>query len=236
MFEWPIALGIILGLTLASIASHKMDVLGGIIGGLIAICIYAGGGFNGLGLLMVFFVAGTMASQWKMPEKIRLGLAQDNKGTRTVRNAVANGGMAALFGLLAWAFPDNRDFFHAVLAATLASATGDTLSSELGNVYGRHFVNIVTGKRAQRGLDGVISLEGTLLGAAGSLLIALGYAWGTQLWIPAIWVAVAGICGNTADSVLGATIQRRGYLTNDAVNFANTVVASLVMMGGLMLA
>ena len=50
---------------------------------------------------MLFFIAGSMASQWKMQEKIKLGFAQENEGKRSLRHALANGGVAAIAQLVA---------------------------------------------------------------------------------------------------------------------------------------
>jgi uncharacterized membrane protein len=44
----------------------------------------------------------------------------------------------------------------------------------------------------------------------------------SQLWIP----VSAGFVGMLVDSVLGATVQRRGWMNNEAVNFFSTVVAA----------
>jgi uncharacterized membrane protein len=44
--------------------------------------------------------------------------------------------------------------------------------------------------------------------------------------------ACAGLC---FDSILGATVERRGWLGNDLVNFSSTLVAAMVVMGYLML-
>ena len=41
-------------------------------------------------------------------------------------------------------------------------------------------------------------------------------------------ITVAGTIGNLADSVLGATLERAGVLSNDGVNFFNTLTAALV--------
>ncbi len=225
--NWLMGLGLVALLTIGSIASKKIDAAGGLAGGLIAWLIFLGGGYLGVGLLFLFFIAGSAASHWKMREKARDGLAQEDLGRRSLRHAVSNGGVAGVCGLLAWLFPAQAPLFLAMLAGALASATADTLSSELGNVYGRRFVNIVTFKPDRRGLDGVVSLEGTMCGAAGALAPALalalfggGLAAGVLVWL-------AGVFGNLADSVLGATLQRRGYMTNDSVNFANTLLAAL---------
>lgn len=76
-------------------------------------------------------------------------------------------------------------------------------------------------------MNGVVSAEGILLGIGGSLLIALVYGaafgWSFNSGI----IIIAGTAGNFADSVLGASLERKSYLNNDAVNFLNTCIAAL---------
>jgi uncharacterized membrane protein len=42
----------------------------------------------------------------------------------------------------------------------------------------------------------------------------------------------AGLLGFAMDSVLGATLERRGLLNNDAVNFSSTLTAALFALLG----
>jgi len=202
------------------------------VGGALGLLIYLGSGFGGLALLALFFGLGTAASGWRVADKRRLGLAEENKGRRTAGQVVANAGVAGLLGLLAWQWPPAAPLARLMLAGSFAAATADTLASELGNVYGRRYYNILTLKPDTRGLNGVISLEGTALGLAGTAVLAAAYCLGAS-WGPAFgWLLVAGTAGNLADSVLGATLERRGWLGNNAVNFLNTLTGALVA-GGL---
>ena len=210
-----------------SVWAGKLTRAGALTGGLLGLCIYLGAGFWGLGLLGTFFVLGSGASSWKLSEKRRLGLAEENKGRRTAGQALANAGVAAAAGLLSWWLPAYSPLFQLMLAGSFAAATADTLSSELGNVYGRRYYNAWTWRPDTRGLNGVISLEGTALGLAGSLLIALEYSLATGWRRDFLWLLVAGTVGNLADSVLGATVERRHLLHNNAVNTLNTAVGAL---------
>lgn len=202
------------------------------VGGALGLLIYLGGGFAGLALLALFFGLGTAASGWRVADKRRLGLAEENKGRRTAGQVVANAGVAGLLGLLAWQWPPAAPLARLMLAGSFAAATADTLASELGNVYGRRYYNILTLKPDTRGLNGVVSLEGTALGLAGTAALAAAYCLGAGGGRAFGYLLVAGTAGNLADSVLGATLERCGWLGNNAVNFLNTLTGALVA-GGL---
>jgi uncharacterized protein (TIGR00297 family) len=214
----------------ASVKAGKLTPAAAITGGLLGLAIFMGAGFTGLAMLATFFLAGTVATSWKMSYKISQGLAEENKGRRKASQALANGGVAGLLGLLSWWWPAQSPLFQVMLAAGFASATSDTLSSELGNIYGRKYYNVLTLKPDERGLNGVVSLEGSLWGLAGSALIALLYGLGFGWHGGVVVVLLAGAIGNISDSVLGATLERRLYLNNDAVNFLNTTIAALAAL------
>lgn len=228
--QYWVVVGILLVGMVLSVKARKLNPAGALTGGILGFAIFLGSGLTGLAMLAVFFVLGSLATSWKLKDKIAAGLAEANKGRRTASQAFANAGVAGILGLLAWFYPAKADLFQLMIAAGFASATADTCSSELGNVYGRHYYNILTLRPDSRGLDGVISLEGTLLGLLGSCLIACLYGFGFGWGWPIIWILIAGTVGNLFDSVLGASVERSGYLTNDAVNFLNTLVGALVAL------
>ena len=213
---------------LLSITSKKLTIAGGITGGVIALLIFKGAGYTGIIMLALFFIAGTVATGWKAVKKQNLGIAERDKGRRTAGQVIANGGIAVILGAVAWLYPQYATFLQLAIAGSLASAIADTLSSELGSVYGSRFYDIISFKRVTPGPDGVISLEGTLIGMAGAALIALVYAIGFGYNSNIIIIVIAGTVGNLSDSLMGATLERRGVFGNNTVNFLNTAVGAAV--------
>jgi uncharacterized protein (TIGR00297 family) len=221
---------------LFSIRWKKLTIAAAITGALLGGTIYAGAGLTGLSMLTVFFIMGTAATSWKKNEKHLLptaGISQPTgnayQATRHTGQVIANAGVAAICGGLIVLFPPDKGLLQVMMAGSLAAAAADTVSSELGMVYGRRFYNILSGRRDQKGLDGVISLEGLLFGIAASAIIALlyvlGNGWSHHFWL----ILIAGTIGNLVDSLLGATLERRRLLSNDMVNLLNTLAAALLV-------
>jgi len=218
----------LLAASLISCLTKKLTMAGAVTGGIIGLLIYKGAGLTGLLLLAIFFIIGTAATKWQAGKKPTIGPAKKNDGRRTAGQVLANGGVAAVLGLVVWLSPDKVGAAQLMIAGSLAAATADTLSSELGMIYGRRFFNILTFKKDECGLDGVVSMEGTLIGLVGAMLIAGVYSamvgWSISFYL----IAVAGLIGNLVDSVLGALLERRGLMGNNVVNFLNTLAGALV--------
>ena len=213
-----------------SIITRKLTVAAAFLGGLTGFLVYTGGGYPGLAMLVLFFVLGSAATSIGLKKKQQLGFAEADKGRRTAGQVMANGGVAAILGAAASFSASQIHILQLMMAGSLASATADTLSSELGTILGRRFYNIITLKKDTRGLDGVVSLEGTIAGIAGVVLIASVYATWHGWNIEFLWVVLAGIAGNFADSVLGATVERKHLIGNNMVNFLNTATGAIVCL------
>ena len=207
--------------------ARKLTWPGAIAGALIGFLVFASAGFTGLMMMAAFFLMGTAATSWKREVKEKLEVTEENSHGRTAGQVVANAGVGALLGICVLAFPGKADLLRMMMAASFSSAAADTLASELGNVYGKRYYHILTFKRDSRGLNGVVSLEGTVCGIAGSGAIAIVYACGFGWNANLLVIILAGTFGNLMDSVLGATLERRRFLHNDAVNFLNTLLAAL---------
>lgn len=229
--ELVIAPVLLIAVMVVCVRAGKLSVPAAITGGLVGALVFAGAGYGGICMLGTFFVLGTLATAHRKDLKAKVsgdGLHPEQRKTGQV---LANGGVAAGMALLAIIDPERVAMYIMMLAASLAAATADTLSSELGTVYGRSFYNILTLKKEPKGLDGVVSLEGTLLGAGGAMIIAVIYAMMAEFDERCLFIVLAGILGNLADSVLGASLERKHYIGNDIVNFLNTLFAALVAQG-----
>ena len=222
-----VPLGIV-GAVILSILSGKIDRPGGALGGIMTYLLFLGGGLLGILLIGVFFVLGTLASRWKQHQKTAWGVAEDRDGQRGWRNVVANAGVASLTAAIVWREPSFVDLGKVVISACFAAALSDTWSSEFGNIYGSKYYHVLTGRKDQRGRDGVVSLEGSLAGILGSGVMALLYIADQGMRYEALVILIAGVIGNLTDSVLGATVERKGVVGNHTVNFLNTFVAALL--------
>ena len=222
----PVIFIIVAGMWYA-IIRNKLTIPAAITGVAVATALFAGAGYVGFIMMTFFFMLGTLATSHKKNIKQQLGIAEENKGRRVATQVLANAGVQGLLGLIMLTDVQHKEIYLLMIAAAFSSATADTMSSELGNVYGKRFYNILNFKKDVRGRDGVVSLEGTLAGVLGSVMIALVFACFQQFDKRFIVIVVAGTVGNIMDSLLGATLEKRQVIGNNAVNFLNTISAAI---------
>jgi uncharacterized protein (TIGR00297 family) len=168
-------------------------------------------------------------------KKEQIGTAEARRG-RSASQVAANLGIAALAcmppvqswlvdaGFVPSIVP--QSVFVLGLTA-LAEAAADTVSSEIGQVLGGQPRMITTLRSAQPGTDGAISIAGTLAGIlAAGIVSALG-TWALHGDLSLFKLSCAGaVFGLLFDSFLGATLESRGWLNNDLVNFLSTAGAA----------
>lgn len=220
-----------LGLALIAYLVKAIDVSGAVAGVVLGTVIATFLGARGLLVLAAFVALGSAATRIGYRRKARKRLAQEAGGRRGAGHAVANAGVAAVVAAFAATTP-HAGIYLPAFAAALAAAAGDTLSSELGQLWGRRTVLITTWEPVRRGTDGGVSLAGTAAGLGGAAAIA-ALGWAVGFYPPATIAAVtlAGVAGTLADSLAGATLERRGLLDNHAVNLLNTLVGAGVAAG-----
>jgi uncharacterized protein (TIGR00297 family) len=196
--------------------------------------------------VLVVFLLSHLATRLGREQKERMGTAEKRRG-RTASQVAANLGVAALActEFVQSSLIDSRWFSTASLApmplfapalAALAAAAADTVSSEVGQVLGGRPRLITTLRQVEPGEDGAVSLAGTLAGIAAAFIVAAAGSMALSGGRPMLAIAFAGgVFGLFFDSLLGATLERRGWINNDAVNFLSTASAAAFALGILAL-
>jgi uncharacterized protein (TIGR00297 family) len=225
---WVTAFWVNLALSAACLLMRLLSPSGCAAALMIGALVWGSLGWQGWAVLLAFFLGGTAASKFQYAEKQRLGVAQENGGRRRWKHAWANAGAGVLCAVFSLYFREKGDRLHQdawtwAYVACFASALSDTLSSEFGQLAGKPPRLITTGAVVPVGTDGGITLAGTLMGLLGAALLSLLGRFIRLTPVRAtLPIMLAGLSGNLLDSLLGATLQRAGRMTNEAVNFANT--------------
>ena len=182
--------------------------------------------WQGWVLLLATFAAAVITSRMGLPRKMMLGIEEERGGRRGAGNAIANTSVAAVAAAAAVLTYAREPALLAFVAA-LAAGGSDTVASEIGKAWGRTTYLSTTLKRVKPGTPGAVSLEGTVAGIAGALLLgALGAGLGMISWPSVGIVVIAATAGSLVESALGATLEPRRILNNDILNFINTAVAA----------
>jgi uncharacterized protein (TIGR00297 family) len=191
---------------------------------------------SGLAPLVLLFLLTFLATRAGRQRKTRAGLAEKRQG-RSAAQIIANLSVAGIFASLRAAWLVNGEtslplgsailIMKAGCVAALVEATADTVSSEIGQAFGGNPLLIAGLRRVEPGTDGAVTLLGSCAGIAAGTLVAIAGGWAIHLSLGAVLTALgAGICGLFFDSFLGATVERRGWIGNDLVNFSSTLFAA----------
>ena len=178
-------------------------------------------------ILLSFYLLGSGFTRYKYAKKRQLRIAQSRGGVRGYKNVYSNSlvplAMAVLYGIY------GSDIFVFAFLGSVATATGDTLASEIGETAESKPRMITTLRTVEPGVDGGVTLLGQAASICGSLFtgllaVAAGMAgaWGVAAAL------AGGFLGTNFDSLLGATFQARGYLSNNGVNLVATLFGAVV--------
>ncbi len=162
--------------------------------------------------MILFFLTGSIMSHLGSSHKKILKTIFEKTGTRDFSQVFANGGLAMITTLLFYFTKSN--IWYIIYLGTIASATADTLGTELGTFSKHSPRNILTFKKVAMGDSGGITFLGTLGAFLGSLLIAVSglfiYNYYNNIDFSIsliIWITIAGLFGMATDSILGLTVQ-----------------------------
>jgi uncharacterized protein (TIGR00297 family) len=182
-------------------------------------------------LLLAFYLLGGGFTRYGYSQKHRLGIAQSHGGRRGYKNVYSNSLVALALAILYGVY--GHDIFMYAFIASVATANGDTLASEIGQTSRSKPRMITTLMETEPGVDGGVTPLGEAASMAGSLLIGLLATGMGMAGLSAVIVgAVGGFLGTNFDSLLGATLQSRGALSNNGVNLVATAFGALV--GGML--
>lgn len=185
-------------------------------------------------LLLTFFILGGMFTKYKYKLKESLGIAESKGGVRTYENVFSNSTAALMLAIAYGIYPQHGELIIFAYLGTVATAAGDTLASEIGTTSNQRPRMITNFKPVRTGIDGGVTLLGELSSIAGSAVIAvLAVIFGmVDNVTAALTITIAGgFLGTNIDSLLGATLQSRGLLSNSGVNFVATFAGAIISAG-----
>jgi uncharacterized protein (TIGR00297 family) len=182
-------------------------------------------------LLLAFYLLGGGFTRYGYAYKRKLGIAQSRGGVRGYKNVYSNSlvplAMAICYGVY------GSDIFIYAFIGSVATANGDTLASEIGQTSRSKPIMITTLKETETGVDGGVTPLGEVAGLAGSIIIGLlATGMGMAGLLGIVAGTLGGFLGTNFDSLLGATLQSKGYLSNNGVNLVATAFGAVV--GGVL--
>ena len=229
-------------LAIATVAPKKLLTRAGQFHGwLLGVIIWASLGWRGYAVVMFYFLLGSGVTRIGKAQKEAEGIAEKRSGARGPEN-VWGSALTATFcavGVLALSIfgdtgqmPVPQEVISLLLlgyAASFCTKLSDTCASEIGKAYGKHTFLITTLQPVPRGTEGAVSLEGTIAGIVGSILIALlSWAVGLIDLTGVVFCIIAAFIATNIESVIGATVQSKfEWLTNEVVNFFNTLIGAI---------
>ena len=225
-----LALVLMLAIGYVSYKVNIADIPGALSGVLLGVLIIVFSDIRWFVILLAFFILGGVFTRYKYGYKQSLGIAQAEGGARGYRNVFGNGLVALILAVAEGVF--GYHIFMIGYLGAIATATGDTLASEIGETSKTQPRVITTFKKVPAGTSGAISLLGELAAIVGSAVIGI---LATLLGMAGLHVAaitiLGGFIGTNIDSLLGATLENRGYLTNSSVNLFATAAGAIVSAG-----
>jgi len=194
-----------------------LDLFGSIFMIIMGIIIILFAGVNWLILIFIFMFLGLVSTKYKHEYKKDIGVYE---GTRSLKNVISNG----IVPFVMAAFGNYGGFI-----GSIATATADTLASEVGVVQQPRL--ITTMKKVPPGTDGGISIIGTAAGIIGAGIIGVSaYLLGIfpDPFVTLKISIIAGTVGCFVDSILGAVLERRNFISNEYVNLIATITGAVL--------
>lgn len=239
------AMAILIPISLLSLISYHLRVLdfrGTVLAVIAGLLIGIFGDPSWLLLLLFFLIISYMVTKYRYDFKHKKGTAEGNRGTRRSSNVFYNGIIPIIIAVLSSWIGEDASWLY---ITAIAAAASDTFASEIGVLSDRVYMitnrarNSFTSNPAMRiepGIDGGISVLGTVAAFTAALIISL-VGWIMIPWMTGIprtlplllLPAILGFIGCHIDSLLGATLEARKLINKGQVNLSEIAAATFIM-------
>jgi uncharacterized protein (TIGR00297 family) len=177
-------------------------------------------------VILIFYGVGSAVTRYKYNLKLKMGIAEPSGGARGYTNVFGNS-LAPLFFAMQYGATGNI-IFAACFVSSVAAALGDTMASEIGKTSKKVYL-ITNFSRVEPGRSGGISIIGEVAALVGAVIPVIAASIvGIIPYEMIIFTVLAAFVAVHIDSLLGATLEEWGYLTNSAVNFLATLSAGII--------
>ena len=221
-----IYIGICACLSVFAYVRKILDLKGSLLAFVVGAIISILGSILWLVMLLIFLLTSFLLTKYRFEAKKKKGLHEGSSGERGYRNVLANGVVMTVIAVLAFLDGSMMSMATAsfMFVSALAVAAADTAASEIG-VFDPRPVLITNLQRVPPGTNGGVSLTGQLVAfiaagftsAVAFMLFSLDQnlvAGPSTILIPML----CGFFGCQVDSIIGATIERKGRIGKDGNN------------------
>jgi len=204
---------VVLAFALAAVLLKTIDSRGFLASATVGFAVMYGGGPTWFVIVAVFFSLGVVFTLYKYGYKHRLGSAQGKGGARNWPHILANGGLASIAAV--WNITTPGIVPATVFLGAVSTSAADTVATELG-LLSRSKPMLIThpSRVVTPGTSGGVTALG-FVGASfaslvmGVMALLLGILPDPYLILPVCMVG--GVFGAVSDSLVGASVQRKGY-------------------------
>ena len=190
-------------------------------------------GWNGWLSVCLYLLLGTLVTKIGYKNKASRGIAEARGGQRGPENVWGSAATGCSLALFSCIWPNYLIAFMVGFASSFTAKLSDTFSSEIGKRFGKRTFLITTLKPVKPGTEGAISIEGSLAGLLGSLImtvVMLNLSIISGLSVAFI-VLLSGYLATILESYIGAVVQNKfEWMTNELVNSIQTSLAAIISM------
>jgi len=157
--------------------------------------------------LISFFVFSSFISKIGNKNKTKFSTIFEKKSRRDSGQVIANGAIGGILVLVNSVY--QNEVLYLLYIGSLAAVCADTWATEIGTMKETVTYNILNFQKAEQGISGGVSLNGTIGAVAGAFLISCSAVFWIHLNLIYYFCLIifAGLLGSFVDSILGATLQ-----------------------------